>query len=76
MAGDIKNRIARCIESGQQLADNDDDFRIARSFEAFDDGPVVVILTAVTLHHLAPESAHDVVVRFIHFVIAFPHLRW
>src|SRR5438034_7051964 len=42
-----------------QLTDYDDDFRIARPFKAFDDGPVIVLFAAIASNHLSPESARS-----------------
>ena len=39
---EIENRVFRRIEAGQQLVDNDQDFRVVAELERIDDGPVVV----------------------------------
>ena len=65
----VEHGIARGIKAGQQLIDDDDDFRLFAVFEAVDDVLVVLLFAAVLGHHPLPEDDHGWQVVLLDIVV-------
>ena len=72
---DVKHGVARCIKAGEQLRNDDEDFRIAGTFERVDDLPGVFVLALVARHHSRPKAAHKVLRFLVDLLIALVVIR-
>ena len=72
--GQVKNGIARCVKSDEQLIHHNDNFRMFRMLKRIDDLLVVFPFAAVLTNSRFPKPLHGQLVLFIQVLFTFPFI--